>query len=305
MSGGAFTEERFMVFGPKGWLGGLLVQLLEKQGAIVTVAHSRLEDRAGVEAELDKFKPTHVMNCAGVTGRPNVDWCEDHRVETIRSNVVGVLTLADTTLTRNIHMTNFATGCIFEYDEKHPMPEPGQRYSGTGFTEEDGPNFFGSYYSRTKGMVEELLAAYPNVLNLRLRMPITDDLEFPRNFIYKIAHYEKVVNVPNSMTVIPELLPMAVKLAQRRRTGNLNFTNPGVVSHNECLDLYRDYYKPGFTYSNFGLDEQAKVIKAGRSNNELDSSKLKAEFPELLDIHASLVKYVFEPARDRKLRSAL
>jgi hypothetical protein len=24
-----------------------------------------------------------------VTGRPNVDWCEDHKVETIRGNVIG------------------------------------------------------------------------------------------------------------------------------------------------------------------------------------------------------------------------
>lgn len=41
----------------------------------------------------------------------------------------------------------YATGCIFEYDGKHPEG------SGVGFTEEEGANFFGSYYSRTKGMV--------------------------------------------------------------------------------------------------------------------------------------------------------
>ena len=35
------------------------------------------------------YKPTHVLNSAGVTGRPNVDWCEDHKQETIRANVVG------------------------------------------------------------------------------------------------------------------------------------------------------------------------------------------------------------------------
>ena len=45
----------------------------------------------------------------------------------------------------------FATGCIFEYDDLHPMG------SGIGFTEEDSPNFTGSYYSKTKGMVESLL----------------------------------------------------------------------------------------------------------------------------------------------------
>ena len=27
-----------------------------------------------------QFKPTHVLNAAGLTGRPNVDWCETHKV---------------------------------------------------------------------------------------------------------------------------------------------------------------------------------------------------------------------------------
>ena len=28
-----------------------------------------------------QVKPTHVLNAAGLTGRPNVDWCEDHKVK--------------------------------------------------------------------------------------------------------------------------------------------------------------------------------------------------------------------------------
>jgi hypothetical protein len=27
-----------------------------------------------------QVKPTHVLNAAGLTGRPNVDWCETHKV---------------------------------------------------------------------------------------------------------------------------------------------------------------------------------------------------------------------------------
>jgi hypothetical protein len=46
-------------------------------------------------------------------------------------------------------------------------------------------------------MVEELLREYDNVCTLRVRMPITVDLANPRNFITKIARYEKVVNIPN------------------------------------------------------------------------------------------------------------
>lgn len=43
-----------------------------------------------------------------------------------------------------------------------------------------------------QAMVESLLKEYPNVLTLRVRMPIVADLVYPRNFITKIIKYDKV-----------------------------------------------------------------------------------------------------------------
>lgn len=126
-------------------------------------------------------------------------------------------------------------------------------------------------------------------------MPISSDLNNPRNFITKISRYNKVVNIPNSMTVLDELLPISIEMAKRNLRGIYNFTNPGVVSHNEILEMYRNYIDPNFKWENFNLEEQAKVIVAPRSNNELDASKLKQEFPSLLSIKDSIIKYVFEP----------
>lgn len=136
---------------------------------------------------------------------------------------------------------------------------------------------------------------YDNVCTLRVRMPISSDLNNPRNFITKISRYNKVVNIPNSMTVLDELLPISIEMAKRNLRGIYNFTNPGVVSHNEILEMYRNYIDPNFKWENFNLEEQAKVIVAPRSNNELDASKLKQEFPSLLSIKDSIIKYVFEP----------
>ena len=119
-----------------------------------------------------------------MTGRPNVDWCEDNKQATVRSNVIGTLNLIDVCFLHNIHITNFATGCIYQYDETHPMG------SGNGFTETDKANFADSYYSKTKAQVELLLEEYPNVLNLRLRMPVSDELH-PRNFVTKISKYAR------------------------------------------------------------------------------------------------------------------
>nr|ALR87282.1 udp-glucose 4,6-dehydratase [Plantago ovata] len=282
---------KFLIYGRTGWIGGLLGKMCEKQGIPYEYGKGRLQDRASIIADLAAVKPTHVFNAAGVTGRPNVDWCESHKTETIRTNVVGTLTLADVCREQGLLVINYATGCIFEYDATHPEG------TGIGFKEEDTPNFIGSFYSKTKAMVEELLKEFDNVCTLRVRMPISSDLENPRNFITKISRYNKVVNIPNSMTILDELLPISIEMAKRNLRGIWNFTNPGVVSHNEILEMYKEYINPEFKYTNFTLEEQAKVIVAPRSNNELDASKLKKEFPELLSIKESLIKNVFAPNR--------
>ena len=102
---------KYLVYGGKtGWIGQKLVKMLADAGVEVRAADARLERIQDVAAEIDAFAPTHVLNCAGLTGRPNVDWCEDHKDEVIRVNVVGTLALLDACETRGIHVTNFATG---------------------------------------------------------------------------------------------------------------------------------------------------------------------------------------------------
>ena len=66
--------------------------------------------------------------------------------------------------------------------------------------------------------------------------------------------------------------------AQRNLTGIMNYTNPGAVSHNEILQMYKDYIDPEFNWSNFSVEEQAKVIVAARSNNLLDTKRVRHMF---------------------------
>ena len=146
-------------------------------------------------------------------------------------------------------------------------------------------------------IIPSSLQNYSNLLQLRVRMPLSDDLN-PRNFITKISKYERVlfyfffvicdlfvfniqkillsnlfalffllmmiiiiiqvVNIPNSMTILHDLLPLSIKMSLKKLTGVYNFTNPGVVSHNQILDLYKKYIDPSFTYSNFTEEEQSK-----------------------------------------------
>jgi len=123
------------------------------------------------------------------------------------------------------------------------------------------------------------MKCYDNCLILRLRMPVSDDLH-PRSFVTKISKYEHVVDIPNSNTILTDLLPASILLADHGNVGIYNFTNPGAISHNEVLALFRDIVRPSFKWKNFSLEDQAKVIKAGRSNCKLDTTKLTTKLKE-------------------------
>lgn len=288
----SMCAKTWLVFGgATGWIGQMSVVMLREQGYEVYSAQSRLENRESVLQEIKTIQPDFILNAAGVTGRPNVDWCEDHRQETLRANVIGALTVCDCAFVCNVPVINLGTGCIYTYDEQHSLG------SGRGFSEKDEPNFAGSFYSYTKIMLDKMLQEYPNVLNLRLRMPISDDLN-ERNFITKITRYQKVVNIPNSMSVLHDLLPLIPQMAERGLRGNMNFVNPGVISHNEILALYKQYIDPNFSWQNFSIEEHDSILKAKRSNNELDASRLVQEFPEVLHIKQSIVG-VFERMREQ------
>lgn len=143
------SASRFLIWGGEGWVAGHLKALLESQGKEVYSTTIRMENREACKAEIDRVKPTHILNAAGCTGRPNVDWCEDNKQQTVRSNTIGTLSLTDLAYQAGIHITVFATGCIYHYDDTHPI-------GGPGYTETDPANFNGSFYSENKAHVEEV-----------------------------------------------------------------------------------------------------------------------------------------------------
>jgi len=272
--------ENILIFGGRGWIGQKIANLLIEQGHNVIYAKSRLEDRGGIIAEIDNFAPDCIVNVAGIIGKPNVDWCEEHKQETIRTNVIGTVSLADVAYTKSIHITNISTGCIYEYDESHPIG------SGIGFKEEEEPNFSGSFYSRTKILMEKFLLEYPNVLNLRVKMPISAELD--KGFIGKLRQYKKLINIPNSVTILEDLIPVAVDMTLKKIKGNFNLVNPGTLSHNEAMNLYKKYIDPSHTWDNFTIAEQNEILKARRANAELSASKLLKLYPGIPDAKSSL-----------------
>jgi hypothetical protein len=50
--------------------------------------------------------------------------------------------------------------------------------------------------------------------------------------------------VPNSVSILHDLLPISIDMTKKERKGVYNFTNPGAASHNEVLALYKKVHLP-------------------------------------------------------------
>jgi nucleoside-diphosphate-sugar epimerase len=281
---------KVLFYGACGWIGAQFAEYLRTHGHIVIDGIARLDHFSELATEIDATEPTHIVSFTGRTHGtyegtpiPTIDYLEKpgKLVENIRDNLFGPLQLALAAQARKIHYTYMGTGCIFDYDTEHPFEQP-----VNGFTEQDVPNYFGSSYSIVKGFSDQLMHRLP-VLNLRIRMPITGEHN-PRNFITKITTYKKVCSIQNSMTVLPTMWPIIADLMTKQVSRTLNLTNPGLISHNDILTMYKELVDPSFSWENFSIEEQAKVLAASRSNNYLDTSVLTMLYPDIPDIHTAV-----------------
>ena len=297
---------KFLIYGTNGWIGNKVYTHLKsmKQNIEVVSGNSRVNDINQLEKEIQDVQPTHVISLIGRTHGTyegeyigTIDYLEKpgKLVENVRDNLFGPMVLGLLSKKYNYHFTYLGTGCIFQFDEKHPFGKEEK-----GFTESSLPNFFGSSYSIVKGFTDQLMhLVEDSVLNVRIRMPITDEFN-KRNFITKITTYKKVCSVPNSMTVLNELIPYMIDMAVHGETGTVNLTNPGLISHNEILEMYKEIVDPDFTWENFSIEEQDEILASGRSNNFLNTKILKSKYPQVKNIKTS-VRHILQQMKQKKI----
>jgi len=282
-----------LFYGSKGWIGNLFLEHIKCENWDIKVFEGTARlGSPDLLIEIAAIKPTHVISCTGRTHGVidnelinTIDYLEypGKLVENINDNLFGPIQLATICKNKNIHYTYLGTGCIF--NSSGLETETPQQ-----FNEESLPNYFGSGYSIVKGFTDRLMHGLP-VLNLRIRMPISSQSN-QRNFIDKITKYEKVCSISNSMTVLDDFFPLFIDLLLNKKTGTFNCTNPGTISHNEILEMYRESVDPCFTWKNFTLEEQQKILKSDRSNNMLNTEKIENLYPSIKNIKDS-VKNIF------------
>jgi 3,5-epimerase/4-reductase len=271
-------NNRALVYGHRGWIAQQILPFLNAAFTVFLAEKRPGDDRdEDVQKEIEAVDPTHVFCMIGRThdarfnnidcneGGPNV------LSRNLRDNLYGPWLLAALCKNRSVHMTYFGSGCIFSNES-----DDGRSYdTDRAFTEDDAANFRGSSYSVAKGDLDGMMKHMPNVLNLRWRMPVIDRIDgSKRGLIEKVVGFPRVVDFANSMSIMPELLPVAVQMALDGATGTYNMTNPGAITHPQIRELYREIVDPSHSWATMTLEEQSELVVARRSNCILSSDKM-------------------------------
>lgn len=253
---------KILILGGNGYIAQRCKEVWGDEGILV---QDKVHSSEEVEKLIEEYKPDAVLNAAGVTGKPNVDWCETHQIETVVGNVEVPIMIAEACQKKDVYLLHIGSGCIF-YGES-PDPE--------GWREDDFGNPT-ALYSKCKYAADLSLSVLPNVGIARIRMPL-DDRPTPRNIIDKLASYSKIIDVENSLTVIPDMIDVFYKLMEKKAMGIYHVTNPGTIKHRDIIELYKKHVDP--TKENEWISEDDLVTEGlaakKRSTNKLQSKRLQ------------------------------
>lgn len=279
-----------MIFllGGSGYVGSAYQALLQRKGIPfrnLRRADFDYTDQTALTGLLRRERAAFLINAAGYTGKPNVDACELHKAECLMGNAVLPGIIAAACADAGVPWGHVSSGCIYR----------GSRPDGSGFREDDTPNFTFrsppcSFYSGTKALGEEVLADQPNVYLWRLRIPF-NHVDHPRNYLSKLLRYRTLLEATNSISQLDEFAASTLACWEKRVPfGTYNVTNPGRVTTHEIVELIR---KTGVSDKNFVFfkdesDFMAQAAKTPRSNCVMDSSKLAAAGIRLTEVHEAV-----------------
>ena len=273
---------RVLFFGAKGWIGGMIVkkwkELHPEDEVICSNVRVEFSNLSQLLSEINSvdivFSTIGRTSGMGEDGKyiNNIDYVETHLHENVRDNLASALLLAYVCTSLNKKLSYLGTGCIFSNNTR----DEGCK----SYTESSQPDYFGSAYSIVKGHTDNLMKLYDlRHLNFRIRMPITDDNN-NKNFIHKISQFTKICSYPNSMTYLPDMIPVMIHMSREPAyVGTWNMVNTNPISHSDILDSYREIVNPSHTYTLIEESELGTLLKAKRSNNVLDNSLLCKHFP--------------------------
>lgn len=271
------------VLGASGYIGQAFVRFFESNGiAYRTVSRKECDYYCPRELGflLSFLKPEFLVNCAGYTGKPNVDACEDHKAECLAANVYLPTAIAKACDDAKIPWGHVGSGCIYQGNN-----------GGKGFSETDPSNFCFrtndcSFYSGTKALAEEAMAEFDNCWQWRLRIPFNSDVN-PRNYITKLLTYDTLLDVENSLSHLDNFAASCYYcIEQGLPFGVYNMTNHGSVTTRQVAKLLEKHKE--FKFFKDEDEFMRLAAKTPRSSCVLDTTKAKSFDIPLLTVEEAL-----------------
>jgi len=257
----------YIVFGSKGFLGSNIIKVLKDLNKNYISCIFRLEELHKIKEILDIYKPKYIINCAGLTGTPNIFWCDENKTKTIETNITYQLSLAGLCNERNIHLTIFGSGGIFKNDRI--------------YSENDCGNNYNNFYGECRINLENMIKNYNNILYLRINYPISDKSS-NKNLLTKLISYTKIDDCNISITYIDNLFPILINMIENNEIGICNFTNPGEINLINIIKKYQNLL--GITKNIIPI--QIDTTTTNRSLARLETNKLNKYNP--LDIEEAI-----------------
>jgi len=283
-----------LVLGASGYVGSAYQRFLAGREITFHAADRRKHDylkKDGLRQLIEEVQPEFIINAAGYTGKPNVDACEIHKTECLEGNGVFPGRVKEVCAETKTPWGHVSSGCIFT----------GSRPDGSGFREEDAPNFTFrqnncSFYSGTKALGEEILQDAPQCYIWRLRIPF-DHVDNPRNYLSKVMTYARLLEARNSLSQREDFVRATWECWSRRLPfGTYNVTNPGSITTHEVVDLIKKstlgkrLQAKGKEFSFFVDEAEFMKIaaKTPRSNCAMDSSKITSAGIKMEEVHEAV-----------------
>jgi len=268
-------NKKILILG-KGFIGERLQKALHCQ-----ITGAFIKSYQDAHRLVNQYKPKIIINCIGITGKRNVDDCELDIDGVLLGNSFIPVILAEVALRNNLKLVQISTGCIFNYDYKKNKP----------IDEESQDYFFKLFYSRSKIYADrplETLAKKYNILIARMRIPLLN-AKHPKNLLDKLIKYKKVIDLPNSVTYIPDFVQAIKHLIKIDVRGVYNVVNQGGLRYPDLMRVYQRYV-PGFKFKTIAL----KKLDLVRTNLILSTKKLEKTGFKVRNINSVLDECVKE-----------
>ena len=291
-----------ILLGSTGYIGQEFKKQLEEKGVktqCISRAYYDYYDLHTLREILDTKEVEFLINCAGYTGKPNVDACEDNQEEAMLANVTLAKTIAKACKMTNTPWGHVSSGCIYQGTK-----------GAKGFTEDDMPNFSFdsppcSFYSGTKTQGEEVIQQEGKDYYIwRLRIPFNGE-DSPRNYLTKLMKYPMLLDANNSISHKSDFVKYCLALWQQKADfGIYNVVNTGAITTKDVTAKINDILGINKSFKYFASERDMYDLGAARtprSNCVLDNTKLiKALSPMKIRNSMTAIKASLKQWKDTK-----